>query len=77
MLRLCKICLFDHDGGFELEPVIIYPEQTYLLGQVLEAIRQFDENKTKYTLVVENRDGGNRKCHDGESGNALRAIIEY
>ncbi|MCG7549367.1 hypothetical protein [Pseudoalteromonas sp. Of7M-16] len=65
------------DGGFELEPVIIYPEQTYLLGPVLEAVRQSQENQVKYTLVVENRDSGSRKCYDGESENALLAITKY
>ncbi|KZN49787.1 hypothetical protein [Pseudoalteromonas luteoviolacea] len=65
------------DGGFELEPLIIYPEQTYLLGPVLEAIRQSKNNQVKYTLVVENRDSGDRRCHDGESNNALLAITKY
>jgi hypothetical protein len=64
-------------GVFDLEPVIIYPEQTYLLGPVLEAIRQSKQNNVKYTLVVENRDGGNTRCYDGESENALLAITKY
>ncbi|TMO64136.1 hypothetical protein [Pseudoalteromonas aurantia] len=61
-------------SNFQNEPVIIYPDQSYLLGPVLNAIRENEQNQTKYTLVIENRDGGNRKCHDGESGNALLAI---
>ncbi|MBQ4860325.1 hypothetical protein J8L98_01300 [Pseudoalteromonas sp. MMG013] len=64
-------------GNFENEPVIIYPEHSYLLGPVLEAIRENAENQTKYTLVIENRDGSDSRCHDGESGNALLAITKY
>ena len=65
------------DGGFEYEPLIIYPEQHYLLAPVLEAIRQSKNNQVKYTLVVHNRDSGNKRCHDGESNNALLAIVKH
>ncbi|KNC68735.1 hypothetical protein [Pseudoalteromonas ardens] len=77
----------SHNGNFEvrynsertgnqMEPVIIYSTHTYLLGPVLKAIEAGQDSRTVYNLVIENRDGGNTRCYDGESENALIGISE-
>ncbi|MEJ6476407.1 hypothetical protein [Pseudoalteromonas piscicida] len=67
---------YERESGFDLEPVIIYPEHQYLLAPVLDAIREGEKYRTAYRLVIENRDGGNIKCHDGESNNALIGLTK-
>ena len=61
---------YERASGFELEPVIVYPEQTYLLAPILMAIAE-GKNGSEYTLIIENRNGNDSRCHDGESENAL------
>ncbi|WP_046007311.1 hypothetical protein [Pseudoalteromonas rubra] len=75
----------SHNGNFEvrynserfgaqMEPVIIYDTHTYLLGPVLKAIEAGQTSGTIYNLVIENRDGSDTRCYDGESENALIGI---
>lgn len=67
---------FERESGFDLEPVVIYPEQHYLLAPVLDAIREGEKYRTVYRLVIENRDSGDIRCHDGESENALIGLTK-
>ncbi|MCF2826142.1 hypothetical protein L3V43_08080 [Pseudoalteromonas sp. L23] len=67
---------FKRESGVDLEPVIIYPEQHYLLAPVLDAIREGEKYRTVYRLVIENRDSADTRCHDGESENALIGLTK-
>ncbi|AOT10296.1 hypothetical protein [Pseudoalteromonas luteoviolacea] len=60
--------------GNQMEPVWIYDTHTYLLGPVLKAIEEGEKYGTEYALVLENREGGDTRCWDGSSDNALIAI---
>jgi hypothetical protein len=61
--------------GRDMEPVIIYPQQSHFLGPALIAKQGGQQNEI-YLLVLENKVSGDTRCSDGESDNALIGLYK-
>lgn len=66
---------YQNRQGRDMEPVIIYPQQSHLLGPALIAKQGGQQNEI-YLLVIENKDGSDTRCSDGAPQSALIGLYK-